>query len=107
MGTGATVLKALKMVGNWVQSNHVLALGVADKVVKFQADKKIDIIEDHLQTVDEKLNQLGEAALELDQKIDTEIELLKNQVHTMKIMLSVVGGVLGVAVVGIILLAVF
>ncbi len=114
MGAGTLVLTALKAVGSWVLNNPSIALDAVDKVAKIQADKKAINIEEHLQVVDEKVNQLGAAALELDQKIDNETTFLRNELHavckqmrTMKIVLSVVGAVLGAAIISIILLAIF
>lgn len=113
MSAGAIVLGALKAVGNWVLSNPNIALDAVDRVAKIQGDKKIVSTEEHLQSVEEKVNQLGAAALELDQKIDNETSLLRNelsvvykQLRTMKIVLSAVVVVLGIAVVSLILLAI-
>lgn len=107
MAAGAIVLGALKLVGSWVISNPDVIIGTVDKIAKFQADKKSVNKEEHFEIIDEKLNQLGVATLELDQKIDTEMDLIRKQLHTMKIMLSVMGSVLIVAVIAIILLAIF
>ena len=107
MGASAIVLGALKVVGSWVLSNPNIALDAVDKVAKIQADKKMVNNEDHFKIVDEKLNQLGAAALELDQKIDSEMALIRKQLHTMKILLSVMGAVLIVAVIAIVMLTIF
>lgn len=114
MGAGAIVLGALKTVGSWVLSNPNFALDAVDKVAKIQADKISANNEEHLQIVDEKLNQLGAAALELEQKIDNEVcqfhnelEIVHKQLHTMKITLSIIGSALGVAILAIIILAFF
>ena len=113
MGAGAVVLGALKAAGSWVLNNPYIAMDAVDKVAKIQLDKKTASKEEHLQIVDEKLNQLGAAALELDQKIDvevgqvhTELETIRKQIRTMKIIMSVMGTVLCVAVVAAILLAI-
>ena len=106
MGAGTVVLGALKAVGSWVLSNPDVALGAVDKVTKIQANKKADNVEEHLQIVDEKLNQLGAATLELEQKIDTEIEVLRKQIRLMKIVGLIMGVVLCIAVITAILLAV-
>ena len=110
IGAGA-VLGALKIVGSWVLNNPHIAMDAVDKVAKIKADMKSKTVEECLQTVDEKLNQLGAAALELDQKIDlevekvdTELKALRKQLRTIKIIMAVMGSVLGVAV---ILLAIF
>ncbi len=114
MGAGAVVLGALKAVGSWVLNNPYIAMDAVDKVAKIKSDKKAETNEEHLLIIDEKLNQLGAAALELDQKIDievsqvhTELETMRKQMRTMKIIMSVMGAVLGVAVVAAILLAIF
>ena len=107
MGPEAIVLGALKAVGTWVLSNPKIALDAVDKVTKTQVDKKDASTKEHLQVIDEKLNQLGVAALELDQKINAEIEVLRKQLRITKIMMSVMGAVLCAAVIAIILLAIF
>ena len=107
MGAGAIVLGALKVVGSWVLSNPNIALDAVDRVAKIQADKKNINNEEHLKIVDEKLNQLGAAALELDQKIDAENALINKQLRTMKIMLCVMGAALIAMVIAVILLAIF
>lgn len=105
MGAGAVVLGALKTVGNWVLSNPNIALDAVDKVAKIQADKKSLNNEEFAQVVDEKLNQLGAAALELEQKIDEEVSQVYKQMRTMKIILSIMGVVLGLAIITIVILA--
>lgn len=106
MGAG-TVLMALKAIGDWVIRNPTVIVGTVDKITKIQAEKKMINNEEHLKIVDEKLNQLGVVALELDQKVDAEMTFVRKQLHIMKIMLCVMGGTLSVAVVVIILLAFF
>lgn len=105
MGAGAVVLGALKTVGSWVLSNPNIALDAVDKVAKIQADKKSLNNEEFVQVVDEKLNQLGAAALELEQKIDTEVDQIYKEMRTMKIILSIMGAVLGIAIITIVILA--
>ena len=112
MNAGA-ILGALKAVGNWVMKNPNIAFDAVDRVVKIQDGKKIISTEEHLQSVEEKVNQLGAAALELDQKIDNETASLRNelsiaykQLRTIKIILSAVVAVLGITVVSLVLLAV-
>lgn len=105
MGAGAVVLGALKTVGSWVLSNPNIALDAVDKVAKIQADKKSLNNEEFAQVVDEKLNQLGAAALELEQKIDEEVSQVYKQMRTMKIILSIMGVVLGMAIITIVILA--
>ena len=88
---GKAVLGAVKAVAGWVALNPDL---VKD-TVKLLKPKTED-----------KVNQLGAAVVELDEKFSTEMETLRKELRTMKIMLSVMGGVLGLAVVAIILLAI-
>ena len=106
MGAGALVLGALKTVGSWVLSNPNVTLDVAERIAKIKGDKQAISNEEHLQIVDEQLNQLGAAALELDQKFDAEITLIRKQLRTMKIMMSITGALLGIAVVATVLLVV-
>lgn len=91
MGAGAIVLSALKAVGKWVALNPDIVMDAADKVIKLKPEDKV--------------NQLGAAVVELDQKIDSEIILVRKQLHTMKIILSVISSVLLAAIIAIILLA--
>lgn len=107
MGAGAVVLSALKTVGSWVLKNPAVVVDTVDEVAKIQANKKAESNEEHLQIVDEKLEQLGEAALELDKKIDTEMAVLHKQIHTIRIMLLVMGAILGVSIISIVLLEIF
>lgn len=107
MGAGEAILGALKVVGEWVLNNPNVALGAVDTIAKLQADKKSLSTKEQLMIVEEKVNQLGAAAMELDQKIDTEVATLRKQMRTLKIMLLVTSAVLCAAVITAILLAVF
>ena len=93
MGAGNIVLSALRVVGKWVAQNPTIVMDAADKVIKLKPEDKV--------------NQLGAAVLELDQKIDSETTLIRKQIHNMKIILSVMGAALGAAIIAIILLAIF
>lgn len=106
MTTGAMIWTALTTVGTWVLSNPDVAKGAVEKVANLRTKKKMSD-EELLQLVDEKVGQLGAAALELDQKIDIEVEALRKEMRTLKIMLTVMGAVLCAAVIAIILLAIF
>ena len=77
MGAGAVVLSAIKLVGEWVVKNPGFAADAVEKVVKIRADKVAK--EEQLMIMDEKMNQLGEATLELDQKIADEIGLVHEE----------------------------
>ena len=91
MGAGAIVLSALMAVGKWVAQNPTIVMDAADKAIKLKPEDKV--------------NQLGAAVVELDQKLDTEMAFVRKQLHTMKIILSVMGVALVVAVIMIVLLA--
>lgn len=113
MGAGI-VITALKAVGTWVAKNPNIALGAVDAVAKIQADKKSTSYDEQLQIADEKINQLGSAALELEERINNETEQLRNelkiihdQLQTMKKLISILGIVAGAAIVAITLLAIF
>ena len=103
MSAGVFVWKALKAVGNWVIENPNL---VYDKIAKIPSDKKSLDNKEYLQTIDAKVNQLGAAVMELDQKTEIEVQALRKQIRTMKIALLVMGIVLSVAVIAAILLAI-
>ena len=92
MGTGAMVLSALKVVGKWVVQNPSVMLDAADIVKKLKPEDKV--------------NQLGAAVLELDQKITLEMGLVRKQLRTMKIVLSIMGVALVAALIAIVLLAI-
>ena len=107
MTTGAMIWTALKAVGAWVLSNPDVAKDAVEKVSSLRTKKKKMSDEELLQLVDEKVGQLGAAALELDQKIDIEVEALRKEMRTLKTMLTVMGAVLCAAVIAIVLLAIF
>ena len=92
MGAGAIVLSALKVVGKWVAQNPTILMDAADKVMKLKPEDKV--------------NQLGAAVLELDQKIDTEMVLVRKQLRTLKIILFGMGITLVAAIIAIIIFAI-
>ena len=92
MGAGAIVLSALKVVGKWVAQNPNIVMDAADKVIKLKPEDKV--------------NQLGAAVLELDQKIDTEMVLVHKQLRVLKIILLGMGITLVAAIIAIIILAI-
>ena len=92
MGAGTIVLNALKAVGKWVAQNPTILMDAADKVIKLKPEDKV--------------NQLGAAVLELDQKIDTEMVLVRKQLRALKIILLGMGITLVAAIIAIILLAI-
>ena len=113
MGAGAIVISALKAVGTWVLSNPNIALDAVDKVAKIQQEKKSISYDEQLQIADERINQLGAAALELEEKINNENEQLRNdlavltnQLQTTKKIVSIMGVVLGATIIAIALLAI-
>ena len=96
MSAGVFVWKALKAVGNWVIENPNL---VYDKIAKIPSDKKSLDNKEYLQTIDAKVNQLGAAVMELDQKTEIEVLALRKQIRAMKIALLIMGVVLSTAVI--------
>lgn len=86
------VLSALKAVVPWVAKNSVVVMDVADKVMKFKTEGKLE--------------QLGEVVEELDKKIDSEVLLLRKELSIIKIILSVMSVFLIAAIIAIILLVV-
>ena len=107
MSAGTIIVGALKAVGTWVLSNPNIAMDAVERVSNLRVKKKEMSDEELLQLVDEKVEQVGAAALELDQKIDIEVEALRKEMRTLKIMLTVMGAILCAAVIAIILLAIF
>lgn len=92
MKTGTVVINALKSVGKWVVENPSLVIDTADKIIKLKPEDKV--------------NQLGTAVLELDQKINSEMILVHKQLRTMKIIISVMSAALAITVIAVILLAI-
>ena len=92
MKTGTVVINALKSVGKWVVENPSLVIDTADKIIKLKPEDKV--------------NQLGTAVLELDQKINSEMILVHKQLRTMKIIISVMSVALAITVIAVILLAI-
>ena len=90
MGTGNLVVSAVKGITKWVVKNPDVIKVAADKIKNFNSEDKI--------------NQLGVAVLELEEKVNTEITLIHKQLRTMKILLFVMGVILIAAVIAIILL---
>ena len=86
------VLSTLKAVVPWVAKNSVVVMDVADKVMKFKTEGKLE--------------QLGDAIEELDKKIDSEVLLLRKELSIIKIILSVMSVFLIAAIIAIILLVV-
>ena len=84
------VLSTLKAVIPWVAKNSVVVMDVADKVLKFKTEGKLE--------------QLGEVVEELDKKIDSEVLLLRKELSIIKIILSVMSVFLIAAIIAIILL---
>ena len=104
MVPGKAVIDALISIGKWVAKNPVIIKDAADAVVKLKPNKNHqDTIEP---SVDDKLNQLGEAVLEIDQKFNSEITKLSKDLRIMKSLISVFGGLLSVAIIAIILIAI-
>lgn len=114
MAAGTVFLGALKAVGAWVLSNPHIALNAVDKVAKIQSDKKTANTEEQFQIVDEKLNQVGAAALELEERITTgflqtnsELEALRKETRTLKKALYIMGATVGALIIAVVLIAIF
>ena len=90
MRTGNFVVSAIKGITKWVVTNPDVIRVAADKIKNFKPEDKI--------------NQLGVAVLELEEKVNTEMTLVHKQLRAMKILLSIMGVVLIAAVIAIILL---
>ena len=86
----STLVSAIKGITKWVVKNP--------DVIKVAAEKII-----HLKSED-KINQLGEAILELEDKFNSEMELIRKQLHLMKILLLIMGVIIISLVISIILL---
>ena len=91
MAKELAVWNAVREVAKWVANNPEL-MANAFKLLKPKTEDKV--------------NQLGAAVVEIDEKFSAEMETLRKELRTMKIMLYTLAGVLGVAVIAIILLAV-
>lgn len=111
MVAGKVVLSGLIAIGKWVANNPTVVKDAANVVAKLKPGKTKK--DDNTPTVDEKLNQLGTVAFELDQKVDAEVSNLRSelekvhkQMRSMRTMMTVIGAVLGVAIIAIILLAI-
>lgn len=85
------VWDAVKAVGVWVANNPEL-MANAFKLLKPKTEDKV--------------NQLGAAVVEIDQKFTAEVETLHKEIRTLKIMLYTLAGILGAAIIAIILLAI-
>ena len=107
MTTGAIILGAVAAVAAWVKENPDFTKNVVNGITSLRSKKKKMSDEELLQLVDEKVGQLGAATLELDQKIDIEVEALRKEMRTLKTMLLVMGAILCAAVIAIVLLAIF
>ena len=104
---------ALKVAGKWLLENQNVALDTVNKFAKKYIDTKAEIYDESTATTEEKVDLLGAATLELDRKIDLradriqkELSEVHKQVRILKFSLSVMAVVLGVAVIGLIILAV-
>ena len=88
MGAGTIVFSALKAVGKWVAHNPAIVIDAADKAINLKPNDKV--------------NQLGNAVLELDHKINNELNAVKKQLRTIEIILSVMAALLLFAIITII-----
>ena len=87
---------------NWVGLGTDLAMGLAERVTKLKTSKDKD---EYIATMDEKIDQLGTATVELDEKLTLlreELNAARNEVQILKKILLAMGIVLGIAIVAII-----
>lgn len=82
MSAGKVVVDTLVAIGKWVAKNPTVIKDTADIVVKLKPAKEPKEIAGP--TIDDKLDQLGNAALEMNQKFDDEIAALNNEVNCIK-----------------------
>ena len=92
------VLQALMIVAGWVFEHREDLL---EPLLHKKASK-----EERLQDAEKKLIQVGAATLELNQKIDAEVDALRKEIRTMKLALIVIGATLIASIIAIILLTI-
>lgn len=99
----AAVWNALKLVGEWALSNSGTMMGIAERISTLRASKDKD---EYIATMDEKIDQLGTATVELDEKLTLmreELEAARKEAEMLKKILLAMGIVLGLAVVAIVI----
>ncbi len=108
------VLGALKSAGEWLAEHPDVALGVVDKAKKLIPTKEDKTTVASTDAPQDKADLLRAAVSELEQKTSIEMKVLRSelkilhvQMRAMKIMLIAMGVVLGMAIIAIILLAIF
>ena len=75
------ILGILGKIGSWAISHPGDIVGAVSTVANLVPSKKKQAEQ---LAMDEKLQQLGEAALELNQKIDTEITQVREEMDTLR-----------------------
>lgn len=101
-----TILSALGLIENWAKSDQN-ALWEAQNTLRELHNKNEITLEEHLKLIDEKLNLVGAATLHNDKSIFAVLDSLEKEIRTMKRRLSIMRVVLVIAVIAIILLAIF
>ncbi len=81
MGAGTVVLNALKKAGSWLISNSEVAVGAVDKVSKFQAERKALNNDERFQVIEDNIEDLFAATLQLDDKTETELTTIKARIQ--------------------------
>ena len=87
---------------NWVGLGTDLAMGLAERVAKLKNSKDKD---EYIATMDEKIDQLGTATVELDEKLTLmreKLEAARQEAEKLKKILLAMGIVLGLEVIAII-----
>ena len=87
MSVGGAIWSAVAKVGQWAIKNPGAVLNAADEVKRriqgAKAEKEAPVI-----TTDGKIVQLGEAVVELDQKINRESQQLQEELETLQAQLQ-------------------
>ena len=96
------VWNAIKTVGGWAFKNSGAMIGIAERVTALRSSKDK---EEYIATMDEKIDQVGGAVLELDEKIALvreELDATRKEVQLLKKILLGMGIALGVAIIAVV-----
>ena len=94
-------MNVLSILG-WVGTGTDLAMGLVERVARLKSSKDKD---EYIATMDEKIDQLGTATVELDEKIALvreELDATHKEVQMLKKILIGMGIALGVAIIAIV-----
>ena len=87
MSVGGAIWSAVAKVGQWAIKNPGAVLNAADEVKRRIQGAKVEK-EAPVITADGKIVQLGEAVVELDQKINRESQQLQEELETLQAQLQ-------------------